>query len=80
MKHHNWKVGDKVIINHVPLKGTTYTNLSGSVIEVKKSSSEIGVAVEGISDLDIAKNELEERGGKSILWFDFHDEAVHSRN
>jgi len=77
MGHTNWKVGNKVIIDQVSLKGATYTNLRGVVIEIKESSSEIGVAVEDISDRDIAINKLEKREGKSILWFDFYDQVVH---
>ncbi|MBA7700006.1 hypothetical protein ES703_108712 [subsurface metagenome] len=77
MAQRNWKVGNKVIIDQVSLKGATYTDLTGSIIEVKKSSSEIGIAVEGISDRDIEMNELEKREGKSILWFGFDDRTVH---
>jgi len=36
MANKNWKVGDKVIIETVPLKSNTYANLSGVVTEVKR--------------------------------------------
>ena len=70
MANKNWKVGDKVIIETVPLKSNTYTNLSGVVTEVKPDTNEIGVATEGISEADIVENCLHMVQGKPTLWFD----------